>query len=425
MLRLVLTSLRRPLLVVSSWLLVPVGLSLSACGSDEYMATHPSTATGPSAAYGLWTPGPNDTCTKEVHDRYSTIGPDGKLYPTWHPPVDPQSGCSFGHEHGRDPSGSKLYHQVGAIPFGLANEALDTWDPTGIRHEDHFGHKIEWENDVPMRISGPAGTVLNITCDVLTKLHQGTHSKDAFTNNLHELVYHIRCNDGTELHLTLLTAIGTPGEFQRSCDPDGPAVVVGAPTPANSPDGGGRRLIPDRVCVDQYVLVPPGQRSQFNNGIHESWQVSAGLRADDGHGLAFVNPYFQVFDPSRFYDPAATNVTGRTIDLCYEVESNGDRASSSSCDASTGNGTVLGVTFDDPRSVFNGAHRVVDINSTIISNQDGPEVWYTDPFGRHGRPAPFPGSVLQFVAKVNTDYGFNVSGPGLDHDYSQGVHAPN
>jgi len=223
----------------------------------------------------------------------------------------------------------------------------------------------------------------------------------------------------------VLTAIGTPGEFQRSCDPDGPAVVVGAPTPANSPDGGGRRLIPDRVCVDQYVLVPPGQRSQFNNGIHESWQISAGLRAENGHGLAFVNPYFQVFDPSRFYDPAATNVTGRTIDLCYQVESNGDRANSSSCDASTGNGTVLGVTYDDPRSVFNGAHRVVDINSTIISNQDGPEIWYTDPFGRHGRPAPFPGSVLQFVAKVNTDYGFGVSGPGLDHDYSQGVHAPN
>jgi len=35
---------------------------------------------------------------------------------------------------------------------------------------------------------GVAGSVLEVRCDVLTKLHQGTHSKDAFTNNLHELV---------------------------------------------------------------------------------------------------------------------------------------------------------------------------------------------------------------------------------------------
>src|SRR5438067_7518874 len=42
-------------------------------------------------------------CPSWVHDQYVTVGPDGKTYATWHPPVDPQYGCYFGHEHGADP----------------------------------------------------------------------------------------------------------------------------------------------------------------------------------------------------------------------------------------------------------------------------------------------------------------------------------
>jgi len=119
---------------------VPAILGLAAC--DSSFSTPPQlTATGPSAAFGIWTPGPNDTCTPAIHDAYSVVGPDAKRYPTWHPPIDPVTGCSFGHEHGRDPRGSKLYAAVGPIPFGYANEQLDTWDPANPRHEDHVGHK--------------------------------------------------------------------------------------------------------------------------------------------------------------------------------------------------------------------------------------------------------------------------------------------
>ena len=115
-------------------------------------------AAGPAAnavseAYGKWSPSHWDSCSKAIHDRYSVVGPDGKLYPTWHPPVDPATGCSFGHEHGRDPRESNLYASAGDIPFGLANEALDGWDATGARHEDHYGHKIEWENGVQLERS--------------------------------------------------------------------------------------------------------------------------------------------------------------------------------------------------------------------------------------------------------------------------------
>jgi hypothetical protein len=68
-----------------------------------------------SSAMGLWTPNTaHDTCSKSFHDTYFVLGPDGKKYPTWHPPtaVDPENGreCTFGHEHGRDPRGSALWN---------------------------------------------------------------------------------------------------------------------------------------------------------------------------------------------------------------------------------------------------------------------------------------------------------------------------
>src|SRR5436309_1784096 len=174
----------------------------------------------------------------------------------------------------------------------------------------------------------------------------------------------------------------------RSCDRT--TVVVGPATPANSPDGGGERIIPDRTCVDRDILVPAGQFSHFGT-LHESWQTSNAIRAEGGHTLAFFNPYFQVSLPSRFYDPALAGIVGRPIDVCYEVTPAGNQASGGACAASTSNGTILGITFDDPRSVFDGTDRVVDINSNFISNASGPEVWFTDPFGKHGQTQPFPG----------------------------------
>src|SRR5688572_18531078 len=402
-----------------------------ACGAVVVFAgcnnsTAPDLASAPpSRAFGIWSPGVNETCTKEQHDAYSVVGPDGKKYPTWHPPTDPGSGCYFGHEHGRDPRGSRLYGSVGPIPFAYANEQLMTWDPTNPRHEDHVGHKVEWENDIAMRVNSDiASPLFDVRCDVLVKMHQGTHSKDAFTNNVHELVYHIVCNDGTAIHATMLTAIGKPGEFVRSCD--GTHVTVGAPTPLNSPHGGGQRLIPDRECVIEHMLVGGTRNSNFSAALHESWQTSNQLKRENGHTIASFDPYFQVPAPSRFYDAAAPALVGRPIDMCYATESNGDRARGGACAETTANGTIPGITWDDPRSPFNGVRRHVDINGNRISNADGPSVWYTDPYGRHGRPDPFPGSVRQVIARINT--ALDPHGPTIGHERHYGglgVRAPN
>ena len=404
-----------------------IAIGLAGCEEDRgiFMAPAPAMASGMSRALGQWTPGPHDTCSKQIHDAYSVVGPDGLLYPTWHPPVDPVTGCSFGHEHGRDPRGSRLYGEVGDIPFGYANSQLDLWDPYGGRHEDHVGHKIEWQNDIPLRFGGAGGAVLDVRCDLLTKLHQGTHSADAFTNNLHELVYHLSCTDGTRMHVTLMAAIGEPGSFVSSCDRDR-HVHAGAPTPLNSPAGGGRRRIPDRPCLER-LLAEQGSRANFGL-LRESWETSNQIRTEGGRSIAFFNPYYQVLLPSRYFEPGVSGAVGRPLDLCRPSGAfGGVFTQHGPCGESTGGGHNTQVTWDHPLSRFNGVRRFVDINQNRIRNADGPEVWYTDPFGRTGRAEPFPGSIRQYIARVDNS-GRNGHGPniGRDREYGgPGVRAPN
>jgi hypothetical protein len=71
--------------------------------------------------------------------------------------------------------------------------------------------------------------------------------------------------------------------------------------------------------------------------------------------------------------------------------------------------------------------RFVDLNGTRIDNADGPEVWYTDPFGKHARTTPFPGSIRQFISRTNNS-AVPFHGPRIGHDRNYGgasVHAPN
>jgi hypothetical protein len=238
-------------------------LPLATCGTNPTDAGQPL---GPSVAYGAWTPGPNDTCTVEEHNYYSTVGPDGLWYPTWHPPTDPVTKCSFGHEHGSNPRGSALYQEVGALAFGYANQQLGIH--AGMRlHEDHAGHKVERENDVELTFGG-GKDVVRVRCDVLTKRHYGTHSPHADTNIPHEIIYHARCTNGTRMSVTMLTAMGSAGEF-------------------------------------------------------------------------------------------------------------------------------------DARSTFDSIMRSVDVNASNIPDANGRKFWHTDPFGRNARKEPFPGSIRQYIARID------------------------
>lgn len=395
-----------------------------------------------SAAYGAWEPGRFDDCPTRLHDRYATRGPDGRAYPGWHPPVvrDPATGrrCAFGHEHGRDPRGSDLYrwvarHMGGGLPFGVAAEALGELarGRPGVaeRREDHVGHKVEWQDDVRLRRRTPGGRRRPpgiVTCDFLAKLHQGSHSADALANDVHELIYAVRCDDGTRLLTTTFARLGTPNGFARGCRP---ATRIDAGTALRYPGGPGYRRIPDRACVERHVLVPAGERSRFARGLYERWSSANRLTTRSGRAIAFWNPSFAVFNPARYADPAAPGGIARTVDLCWETTPAGERAAGSACDTATGYGARdEPLAYDDPRSPFDGTHREVYLAQTAIANRGGPRRWYTDPYGRRASSRPFPGSLCQLVAPVA-----NRARPrlrpralGSERPYAApGIHAPN
>ena len=119
---------------------------------------------------------------------------------------------------------------------------------------------------------------------------------------------------------------------------------------------------------------------------------------------------------SWFYDPALAPAVGRPIDVCYEVTAGGERASGGPCGDSTDDGQTLGVTYDDPRSRFNGAGHFVDVNGNRVDNDGGPETWFTDAYGRHGQTSAFPGSIRQRIASMDNFIGVDAGGPTIGDD---------
>lgn len=413
-----------------------------------------------SKAYNVWKPTSRDTCSAEIHNKYSVVGPDGKLYPTWHPPADPQTGCTFGHEHGKDPSKSKLWDMIRAnyaydadkdgtisdsekaksgLPFGYANESLDAYsvnNNAGLhRHEDHVGHKVGWTDEGKPWYNNPATSgrdYMGINCSYLAKIHQGTHSKDAFTNNVHELFYFVKCDDGHEYGLTSLVTFGAPGEFNTAlpCEPRGQIFRLGTDDSNSNMPGvsnKGIREILTYDCAKAKLLVPG---NEFSAGLYELWSLdNFGIRTKEGVDLVSgLNLGFAVFDPIRFFHPDKANDVGYTMDLCYEVEPNGDRARGNFC-----TGVASGIKFDDPRSLFRDVHREIYFNVGHMNNGGGPTAWYTDPFGRNASRTPFPGSVKQYIAQRTMNYSQKFKFPidpdahGADdnHDPARIVHAPN
>jgi hypothetical protein len=381
-----------------------------------------------------WVPTAYDTCSAAIHDRYSVVGPDGKRYPTWHPPTytDPATGrtCTFGHEHGDDPATSDIapwvaehlastsYGEFAGLPFGLAAEALNAYADdhpgTAKRSEDHVGYKVDIADDV--QLLGADGGALGLTCDYLTVVHQGSHSADALSNNAHELLYATRCDDGTQLISTTLSRFGDPGTYTRSCEP-----ATRIPTTDNGyPGGPGERLIPDRECVERNVLVPAG-RTTSAWALYEKWTSGNTLTTAGGDTIASFDASWGVFNPSRYANANAT--IGRTLPLCWETAADGDTADGVDCSAASS----LAVTaFDDPKSPFDGTRRDVYLAGTTVANAGGHELYWTDPYGGNASPTPFPGAVCQLVSPTAKaqDATIQVFGRNRSHD-AEGVHAPN
>ncbi|WP_213452401.1 cellulose-binding domain-containing protein [Rhizomonospora bruguierae] len=383
-------------------------------------------------------------CSKEIHARYWTYGPDGKVYPTWHPARDP-SGCSFGHEHGDDPRTSNLFATVGWPAFGYTSEVMMSTNPdSGQRHEDHVGHKVLAVNRVNV-IQGdngtsffpPSGTTVAV-CDVLLKFHQGTHSADAFTNNVHELLYNNRCthNDNgqvSEARFSAMIPLGRPGGFGNTDCPGpnlgGQFTNVGPAVPADSPSDTRSlgRLITDQNCVQAirdgktHFEVTTNSNVPFDtNDLHEFWFSDVTVSSSQ---LTFnIAPLFYVLNPSRYYDASLSNHLAHQVDLCYS----GIRGQYCDQVRQITQQTGQQVAWDDPRSPFKGTLREYRPGTFTVRNT-GPTTVYTDVYGRNVSTSPFPGSIRQYFSGNHAPVQTYVRGATRDYaaNTADKIHAPN
>jgi hypothetical protein len=428
-------------------------------------------ATGNSAAFGIWNPTSIDTCTKADHDSFYVVGPDRLRYPTWHPPVFKRADgttCAFGHEHGQDPRTAaewvitqRHYAPVNAngsldlshagIPFGYVNQQMDNWEAgTGntamtMRHEDHVGHKVAIANNFQIGMDKGPGTAQffypGVTCNYIIEYHQGTHSKDAFENNLHQILYNADCSDGHGVHLDVMGKFGKVGQLTRICDGAGDRstiIITGTDYASSSFPGtaaDGARLITDRNCVVNYFLVPSGS---FSSNPYEAWPVNLSITQANGNAVVDgLNLLFDVEDSIRYYWPAhaSDGVTvdnlGHMQDLCYE-NLNGRTFRGGLCDNSTNFGKIQGIAWNDPRAGFRDLNRGVYFKPSVTHNAGGSTVWYTDPFGGNAQTTRFPGSIKQLVTADSTNYAAKAGAfesanviNMLHGDGGRTVHAPN
>lgn len=143
------------------------------------------------------------TCAESVHNKYVTRGPDGKLYRTWHPPVDPETGCRFAHEHGDDPASSNIFN--GSVPFGYVAAQLNP-----PMDEPHAGFKCFVHNKGTRNDEGRVMQHDSYFC-----FHMGTGGVGRYTARFHSLDFHFRSALGQSMRLSGMADVGNVGTI---CD---------------------------------------------------------------------------------------------------------------------------------------------------------------------------------------------------------------
>jgi hypothetical protein len=393
-----------------------------------------------SRSYGIWTPDTTfdtatyKTCSQEKHDQYWVVGkPNGKIYPTWHPPFETNAQnnivCYYGHEHGRDPREYPYYNDLiklrGGVPFGLVNEHYADFinNPTQERKEDHVGHKIEYAH-YRAAYGNPANGGneaqaddlydAGFDCDILIKLHMGTHSIDAFTNHLHELIETTTCEDGTAYSLAYLKPIGLGGEFDMGTTgtsrttgltpiPDGINDIGRTGAQGNNGNGSGdKREIPTNSTINTWSLF----------GGLDIWSLNTNFKWNNGTSESSLGygPYMSVFNPARVYNMTHQHTTGttnnmtiRTIDLCYETINNTEkRKNDTLCKTLPSNKPA----WNSPDSSMNGTWRNVNFKAVNIYNANKPSQLYLSYLGNKLETTPFAGSLEIYIAPINNNWGY-------------------
>jgi hypothetical protein len=226
-------------------------------------------------------------CPDEVHEKYTTIGPDGKSYPTWHPPVDLEHGCYFDHEHGSDPTSYIGFEHSGMPAFGY------TAGKAGIS-EPHEGYKVFVSND---DLNGRAWMIT---------LHMDSSSPRRAVERYYSLDWHISSLEGKAL--VDVRVMADFGHSTPNCNDD---VIVS--------DG--------EAGESRFRSMPTVECAPYNN--YEYWVGRA--RVGD---VFEVRPMFEIDNPVTAVDPVDLD---KVLPLCSF------RPSDEGCESSFWNGTRRGI----------------------------------------------------------------------------------
>lgn len=398
-------------------------------GSDGDLDKRPA-----SLSMGRWSPATDSTrfaneCSKDVHDSYYVIGPDGKKYPTWHPPRDPATGCWFGHEHGDNPAGSALWSELkrhfawdannngtideseatsarSGIPLGYAAEVGG--DPTAILHDSY---KIAFIDGVArQRVVGSGTQDASLRCNQLLVFAHDTQTSAAIGQALHPLTYAIDCtptDNSSYASKLILSVMADYGSSQ-------------APAAQGSEVAAARRLPEATAQVYPSAFVTVGNNADLSAALAERWDTIVSVRSSAGVELARANPGLINRSPSRYVLGSGSGAVAQaSIGLCYSGLNAADalvsdpaqsasivrqvRGSATDCArlSPTGPATALAarVRFDDRNAQFKGCSRSVIWRDQTIRNGNGPTIWYSNASGADARSSAFTGSLRQYIAR--------------------------
>lgn len=358
------------------------------------------------SAYYTDFPRQSGECSEEVHARYWVRGSNGVTHPTWHPPIDPTTGCRFAHEHGDDPRESPNYVFAQGVPFGTTHKASGAF----MRHEDHVGHKIVVQTNWglvdgnPQNGSQPQSDAIRrtgVNCDWLSKIHQGSWSRDAMANNAHEYFLNLRCTDGVQIRLKQLVTFGPPELVTNICN--NPAVDQA--NALSNPDQTSQAFPSGVVSTSgtEVTKALDGKREfaciesvRWKDHLEELWK-SDGVIELPGGGFIQFSPYYVVLNPARYLDHqwavrGAADGYVSSLDLCFDDNAAFRGLPMGFCDSVPDALAQLpsGNRQRDIRNPMNGTRRVIHPKNVVLytANESGGGnliTFCTDILGRNAR----------------------------------------
>jgi hypothetical protein len=278
-------------------------------------------------------------CPAWVHDQHVVEGPDGNMYPTWHPQIDPQYSCYFTHEHGADPRSSNIFTQMPT--FGYIAKLSGMSMP-------HEGYKVFVLN------RGTTSEGKTAPDDHLLYFHMGTAGVGRYTNQFHEFGY---------------AYIGDRGEFRVTGLADtGGNDLVGST--CSNPRKGGRDFS-TVGCNDSYEIW---------NNVHFSIIHPNDPFKDPMHVRLYISGSVAAFDPITTRDP---NDSSRLLYTAAYRNPNQNIDPLSS------------------QSPYRGCNREGYFGPNYFNNANRSTTYWTDVYGKV-QSGSGPGLLEQFVSASNS-----------------------